>query len=300
MSEKTFPLIGGRILRVTVLDACGIPIWGDRVQVATDGFVSVAQTGNYDDGNEISVVNASGRRCVQRLAQPELLNLALAVTFCNVDPDIYTAITGCPRVVDRQTGDTIGFRVDRSIRPHDVSWALEVWSSATGSSGCDDGEVPYGYLVWPFLTGGKIGDYTIENNAVTFTVDAAQSKDGSGWGVGPYLVSSDSSGDPDFLADAIGPKQHQHVERTVVAPPADTFGLVPLDDPESSIATGAVAGLPGHFTPTGNVRPATLAALIAGSYTASPNTAWTTGQYVIVGDGSYAHWSSTVWVAGKA
>ena len=32
--------------------------------------------------------------------------------------------------------------------------------------------------------------------------------------------------------------------------------------------------------------------------TASPTTAWTTGQYVLLRDGSMAHWAGTAWVAG--
>jgi hypothetical protein len=34
--------------------------------------------------------------------------------------------------------------------------------------------------------------------------------------------------------------------------------------------------------------------------TASPATAWTTGQYVVLGDGSFAHWGGAAWTSGKA
>jgi len=63
-------------------------------------------------------------------------------------------------------------------------------------------------------------------------------------------------------------------------------------------ATGATAGTPGTFTPAGAAPPANLAAMTG--LTASPATAWTTGQYVVLGDASQAHWSSSAWVAGKA
>ena len=64
-------------------------------------------------------------------------------------------------------------------------------------------------------------------------------------------------------------------------------------------ATGAngVAS-PGKFTPAGAMAPANLAAMTG--ITASPATAWTTGQYVVLGDGSAAHWDGTAWVAGVA
>lgn len=63
-------------------------------------------------------------------------------------------------------------------------------------------------------------------------------------------------------------------------------------------ATGAVAGNPGHYTPTGAANPANLAAL--STVTADPTTAWSTGQYVNVADGSKANWNGTDWEAGEA
>lgn len=63
-------------------------------------------------------------------------------------------------------------------------------------------------------------------------------------------------------------------------------------------ATGAVAGDPGHYTPTGAANPANLAAL--STVTANPTTAWTTGQFVNLADASKANWSGADWEAGEA
>jgi hypothetical protein len=68
----------------------------------------------------------------------------------------------------------------------------------------------------------------------------------------------------------------------------------PPEDP----ATGATAGTPGTWTPAGSSPPATLAA--TAGVTATPATAWTTGQHVVLGDTSHAHWTATVWAAGPA
>jgi hypothetical protein len=67
-----------------------------------------------------------------------------------------------------------------------------------------------------------------------------------------------------------------------------TFGL----------ATGATAGSPGTWTPPGAAVPATLAAM--GDVTASPATAWTTGQHMVLGDASRCCWNGTSWIAGMA
>lgn len=69
-------------------------------------------------------------------------------------------------------------------------------------------------------------------------------------------------------------------------------------------ATGATSGTPGAWTPASSDPPNTPADLIAGKpnvVTASPATAWTSGQYVQTGKtgtAGRAHWSGTAWVAG--
>jgi hypothetical protein len=72
----------------------------------------------------------------------------------------------------------------------------------------------------------------------------------------------------------------------------------PAVDNGSVTATGATAGVPGYFTPSGANSPANLAALTG--VVATPATAWLTGTYVITADLLAAHWSSSAWVIGKA
>ena len=71
-------------------------------------------------------------------------------------------------------------------------------------------------------------------------------------------------------------------------------------------ASGASAGIPGTWTPSGSDPPANVADLIAGTpnaVTATPGTAWTTGQYVqtaTAGASGEANWNGTAWEAGRA
>ena len=298
MSSKSFPVIGANMMRGTRLDACGRPVYGDKSQIASEGFVSIAVTANYDDGTEKQVTNAGGKKCINVPPKPEFLNYSIDLTFCNVDPDFYTLATGFPAIVDPVTGDTIGYKTNRSVRPMDVGWALEAWSSAVGSVACDiSGDVPWGYSLWPFLSGARAGDYTLEDNAVTFTVSAAITRDGTGWGVGPYNVVRDAAGALSPLLEVLDILDHDLRQYTTVPPPEETGGLIPLDDPDGSAATQATAGIPGTWNGT---RPADLAALQASAITASPSTDWTTGQFVYLGDGSRATWDGAAWVAGVA
>lgn len=301
MTSITYPAIGLHTVRVTKLDLCGIPAWGDETQAVSDGFVSIAVTANYSDIAEKSVTNGRGRKCVKRKADRELDDLTLAATFCQVDPAMYAALSGFPMVVDAQTGNVIGYDTDVSVSPSSVRNAIEGWSEAFDQLDCDDpDEIPYGYWAWPAVGGGSVGDYTLEDAAVTFSITDMHTYGGAGWGVGPYVVTRDAEGDPSALIDALTKSIHERKFRTTVAPPEVTTGFIPLDDPEDDDATGATAGSPGDFN---GVRPFDFAALdVTDAYTATPSTAWTTGQYVILGDGSYANWdgSTNKWEVGKA
>jgi len=61
-------------------------------------------------------------------------------------------------------------------------------------------------------------------------------------------------------------------------------------------STGATAGIPGAWTPTNSDRPNRFQDM--NTITASPATAWTTGQYIVLGDGSKAYWGGAAWTAG--
>jgi hypothetical protein len=74
-----------------------------------------------------------------------------------------------------------------------------------------------------------------------------------------------------------------------------TYSITPLG---ASVATGATAGSPGTFTPDGSLVPANLAAMA--NVIATPTTAWTTGQYVTLGDATKAYWDGDSWAAGQA
>jgi hypothetical protein len=63
----------------------------------------------------------------------------------------------------------------------------------------------------------------------------------------------------------------------------------------SVAATGATAGTPGTWTPGGAAAPADTSGI-----TASPTTAWTTGQYVALEDSTHTHWDGTAWQTGDA
>ncbi|MEU3045805.1 hypothetical protein ABZ705_04590 [Streptomyces sp. NPDC006984] len=74
-----------------------------------------------------------------------------------------------------------------------------------------------------------------------------------------------------------------------------TYAVTPLG---GAVATGATAGSPGFFTPTGAAPAANLGALA--SVIADPAAEWTTGEYIVLGNGSNAYWDGSAWATGQA
>lgn len=289
----SFSLVRGRAMRVTRLDGCGRVALGPDSQVSTDGFISVGLTANTEEGETISVTNAAGRICILDEPAPKFTGYTIEVAFCGVDPELFTLMTGQPVVMNADGTDAVGFRVNSKVNVDESGFALELWSNVPVAA-CDaSGGASYGYFLIPFVQGGTLGDVTIENGAINFTLSGASSKDGSEWGVGPYDVVRDEDGVAGPLNEVIDSGDHLHMELTTVAPPEPSEGA----DAVGVAATGGTAGIPGSLTPA-NSYATNLADL--SDVTASPNTAWTTGQYVDLADGTKAHWTGSAWAAGAA
>jgi hypothetical protein len=189
-ATKCLSLVKGRRIRVTRLDSCGRPVYGDDSQVVSKGFIQVQFTANTTDSDEISVTNANGDVCVYEAAVTTLTGYGIEIQFCNVDPELFGLVTGQNTVTAADGSTVVGFDVDTQIGLENSNFALELWAgSPTGDACATEGaQGSFGYLLLPFLTGGILGDFTVENDAVTFTLTGANTKEGNSWGEGPYNV----------------------------------------------------------------------------------------------------------------
>ena len=246
MTTKCASFVRGRVLRATRLDSCGRPVIGDDSVVISNGWTSVAYTANTDEGTEISVPNAANQTIVYEPAQPKFLGYTVEISFAKVDPDVFALLTGQRTIVD-DIGDVIGFTMDTSISSADTNFSLEVWAGSPGGASCDNptAGASYGYFLLPFLQGGVVGDFSIENAEVTFTVSGAATLDGNRWGRGLFNAVSNATGDPALLVDPLTSTDHLLAIITGMAPPASYCGARPyLDVTDPAVTgTGAVPGL---------------------------------------------------------
>jgi hypothetical protein len=292
MTTQCFSMVRGRVMRATRLTGCGDIEDTISSAIVTKGFVSVGFTANVDEGETINVKNAAGENCINDIPDPVITGYTLTITFCEVNPELYAMLTGQAVVFD-SSGNAVGFRVNSAVKSSSSGFALEVWSGVPGAN-CAGGTPTYGYVLVPFVQGGVLGDFTLENNAVTFTLQNATTKDGSLWGTGPYNVVNGAGGTPGKLATAISATDHLHVQLTTLAPPSPSCTATP-SGPKS---TSATAGTPGTYSPVDSYPPTNFTALATWPLTASPATNWTAGQYIVLDDDTKAHWNGTAWVAG--
>lgn len=222
-------LVRAKVMRVTRLDECGEPVIGTCSVVTSDGLISVAAAPQYQDPEEILQRNGNGDLCIYDRGCSNFLRNDLTITFCRVDPDLFGMVTGDPVILDdtTPTPNSVGFRQNGDALC-DTKFALEVWSDIPGQQCTPSGGKQYWYHLWPFIGNPTWGEQTIENGAITFTVNAS-TLDGSTWGVGPHDVINAGVGPvPSPLLTPIGATDHYHGQVTTLAPPASACGCTAL------------------------------------------------------------------------
>lgn len=235
-TTKCLKFVRGRAARFTRLNGCGVPVYGDTSTVTTKGIITVGWTANIEEGDEINVPNFAGETCVRDTPAPQLTGYTVEIQFCEVDPELYALATGQPVVLDA-FGNVVGFDVDTTISSLDTAFALEVWAGAPAQRCAEGGTGSYGYFLAQYLQGGVLGDFTIENGAVTFTISGASTKEGGAWGVGPYNVTLDADAEASPLLTAIGPNVALRAMIVNLAPPEAICGARPLLDPSDLLLT---------------------------------------------------------------
>lgn len=227
MPTQCYAQVRGSVIRVTRLDSCGNPVPGASAVAVSKRISTITIDEVTDDGTDIRDRNFGDEMCVVDDSYTSILGYTGEIALCGVDPDLVSIFTDQP-VVSNAAGDAVGFDATTDVDLDTFGFALEVWSRIAGAA-CTDGSRKWGYTVFPFFKGGRIGGFSFENASVQFTISGAQTRDGNGWGVGPFDVDRDESGNPAPLNSALTPNTHY---RNM---------LVTLDPPEASCGAFALA-----------------------------------------------------------
>lgn len=323
--------VQGVAVRVTRLDAAGNLLTGTSDSYTTSSFTRVSFTPEYEDGDEITEKAADGTICVSFKAPDTLKRVTMEIAICEPDPEFTALVSGgvlLTRTVDgkRQSVGWASAQVGED--PSRDGVAVEVWSYAV-INGKKAGVNPYYQWIFPYVKVRQSGDRVIENGLLANTFE--------GFGLGNESFGSGIDGRWRWPAATDRPYLYSRVDWAPVGykgfytwvkngagegtpvteledsgdgtntPGSEGYNpSLPIDlvlDASDSPAISASTGAPGTFNPSGSTAPATVDALISSDLTASPATAWASGQYVqtgTVGAPGEAHWSGTAWVAGRA
>lgn len=304
--------VRGVALRATRLGADGAPLAGGAAgcdSYMTGGYITFSFTPAYSEGDEIETKNAAGEVCVYFKMPDTLKNVTFNLEICDPDPvltemlvggDVLTAAFGSPLAPPGTTVGqiaAIGYAAENigvEATPFGVS--LEIWAQAV-VGGKAANISPYWHYVFPYVSFRLDGDRVVENGALA-TVFVGTGGGNLAFGTGPNLdtagitpAPSATAWDWEFPTYADRPYMYS---RAIDAPVGLRGCFVNLGIPITAITPGT----PATLTPVNATRPASLAALtLAGAI--GQTTAWTSGQYLVLSDGSEAYWDGNSWESGR-
>lgn len=227
MPTMCYAQVRGSVIRVTRLDSCGEPDPGASAVVVSKRVSTVTIDEVTEEGTNIRERNFADELCIVDDAFTQIIGYTVDLALCGVDPDLISLMTGQP-VVLNAAGDVVGFDATSSINLDSFGFSIEVWSRIAGVACGAAGFRPWGYTVFPFLKGGRLGGFSFENGMVQFTISGAQTRDGNGWGVGPFDVDRDDTGLASPLNTALGVNTHYRNILVTLDPPVASCGALAL------------------------------------------------------------------------
>ncbi|WP_395160164.1 hypothetical protein [Ilumatobacter sp.] len=218
MATKMLNSLKGRVIRITRLNDCGVPVVGLCSSIVTAGFITLGFAPEVESGEEYTQKNAWGDFCISEKDADINKWVNVSLSLCEVNPDILDIVGGGSPIIDGT--DTIGSSFGAANNTE--GFAIEVWTKQAGGN-CAGGVAEWGYFVAPFCINGTLdGSVTIENGTMAVDLKGQGQAAVAAWGVNPY-------GDNPLLAGAGFPVGDMWaVVRTTVQPPAVTDGCVAL------------------------------------------------------------------------
>lgn len=228
--------VQGKVIRLTKIDRCGLPIQGPANRLVTDGFIRVNADPELKARNDIETTNAAGDICVSASKAAIRKWWNLQIDFCQVDPEAFNLLTSWPMVIDHN-GNPIGFR-DSDTVDSEYGVAIEIWTGVPDDDSCD---IPVDDSIFSTLGTGVKSGYTLLG-ATEFMSGPLTTEDGAAtfqmngrtiamprWGRGPYNVAgTDDDGTPGRLLAPTSKKEHITKFWTPVPPPEPTNGSCEL------------------------------------------------------------------------
>lgn len=230
MASECHSVVRAPAARVTRLGPCGEILDSTCAFATTDSFITITLTKTFQERQDALRLNANGDICVDKPKAPILRWYEVAIEFCNVDPELFNIVSAEPLILNDAVSPVAVGWCTLPDSPASSNFALEFWVG-TDDEGCDGEDPVYGYGLLPRITQGVIGDVTIGNDVVTFTVTGI-TRPGNQWGTGPYNViineTGVNAGFPGPLLSAVNTSAHKCFQWTTMPPPVGVCGCQDL------------------------------------------------------------------------
>lgn len=290
--------VQGTMIRVTRLNLDG-SIDGGYPVLTTKGFITASFSPQFEEGDEINEKAADGSVCVAWKADDSLTRLDFSLSLCSPEPEVAAMIAG-GSVIKDDNDEIIGYSSVAVGSVVGQPVAIEIWSIAN-IGGKPAADKPYWHWVFPYVKVRYEGDREFTNGMLAneFTGQALGNSSLANTGLNPAISGTDNF--VTYREALVNPFSYV---RSDTAPTGNSLfnGSFPATGSDITpylLATSVSAGTPGSFGPSGATPPSNLSALRAlGALGAT--TAWTTGQYVVLGDTTYAFWDGDSWESGIA
>lgn len=207
--------IKGEVVRFTLLDQCGDPVFGDgSAQVVTDSWTEITVTPNYEEGTRFLQRKANGTICVNELDPASLNWVEESTSLCSLDVDLIAIVTG----EDPIASDTDFVGVQFGEGPLNARFSKEVWQPVAGEGACDaEGNQRWVYWAFPHEFNAQVQELTFTNDVFTFTFNSMSKRASRNWDIGdPYLANNPTA--------TWGPGKHFAFSITSVQPPEASCG----------------------------------------------------------------------------
>lgn len=175
-------------LRITKLDANGLPIVGANNCYCSDALVKIEIGLEYEDAKEVSQLNGAGIACVNYQAPYTLKRGTISgLQVCQPDPNLLAFLLGGDTLSDTAvpTPNQIGYRaplVGVEELPNGIS--IEAWSRAVIGSAYAR-SLPFLHWVIPQVYLTPSGTWSLAADAAMLPEMTGYSVQNPGWGSGP-------------------------------------------------------------------------------------------------------------------
>jgi hypothetical protein len=284
-------------MRVTPLDVSG-NIDASKPVLNSKGFITATFSPQFEEGDEITEKAADGSVCVSFKVDDSFTRVDFSLPLCDVDPEVTALLAGGNVILDGD-GAVVGYTSPVAGAKVGNPVAIEVWSQAI-VAGKPASDRPYWHWVFPYVKVRYEGDREIGNSRLAneFTGQGVGNSALVGSGLNPINAGDDFV---TYREALINPFSYV---RTTGQPDSQPLFSASWPDVAGNITpyvapTSATPGTPGSFGPADATTPYDLGDLQdLGSL--GETTTWDPGEYVVLGDGTYAHWNGSDWAAGEA